>query len=323
MGTIRFNKGRGWWYVDYTAADGTRVRQRIGAGEEGKRLAKQVLKQREAEAQLGIQNIPASRTIRFAAFAEDWLRRAAGRNLAPKTFESYEGAIRNYLVPAFGGKHLGAIARRDVELFLAEAKTVRRNPSPVSPKTAAHLLTLLKAVLADAVEHGHLARSPAASVRPPRRTDQVDEMHALSPEEVARLLDAAEEPWRTFYLLAASTGLRRGELLGLRWGDVDLANGKLQSAAACTGSGTATVTSSARRRSSPATHAAAWTSPPARWMRSAYIPPATGRTTTSSAPGQVGRSAPTPSTPPSGATSPWRGCRRSAFTTCGIRTPHC
>jgi integrase len=222
MGSVRSRiwKGQRVWFIDYVAATGQRIRQTIGPGEQGKRLAKRVLAQREAEAQLGIHRLPASRTPTFAEVAADWLQRLRGRNLSPKTLESYEGLVRLHLLPTFGHRRLGSITRRDVELFLAEKSAVR------AAKTVGEMLTLLKAILADAVAHGHLAQNPAAGVRVVR-PDREETMHILTPHEVGRLLDVAEEPWRTLYLVAVHTGLRRGELLALRWSDFDLAERRL------------------------------------------------------------------------------------------------
>lgn len=92
----------------------------------------------------------------------------------------------------------------------------------LSPRTVGHHLTALRTILADAVDHGHLSANPAAKVKAPARHDREDTLQFLQPDEIARLLDVAEEPWRSLYLLAVHTGLRRGELLGLRWGDLDL-----------------------------------------------------------------------------------------------------
>lgn len=221
MGSVRLNTQRETWFIDYIDATGQRMRQTIGPGEDGKRLAKKVLAQREAEAQLGIHRLPASRTVCFDEFADDWLQRLTGRNLAPKTLESYQGIVRLHLIPAFGKKHLGAITRRDVEVFLVEKASVR------APKTVGYILTLLKAILTDAVAHGHLDQNPAAAVKPPVRPDREESLHVLMPEEIDRLVKAAEAPWKTLYLVAVHTGLRRGELLAVRWSDLDLEQRRL------------------------------------------------------------------------------------------------
>jgi hypothetical protein len=75
MGTVRQRtwRGRAVYFVDYVAASGERVRQTIGEGEEGRRLARKVLAQREAEAQLGIHRLPVARTERFEEAAASWL----------------------------------------------------------------------------------------------------------------------------------------------------------------------------------------------------------------------------------------------------------
>ncbi len=229
MGTVRKRKwkGRDVFYIDYIAADGRRIRQTIGPGEEGRRLARKVLAQREAEAQLGIHRLPAGRTPTFAEFAQDWLYRRRAR-LRPKTVELYEDLLQHHLLPVFGQMRLGAISRRAVEAFLATHASMPRpgRAAPPAPKTTNHCLTVLKTILGDAVDQGVLAENPAARVKPIAQRDHED-LQILTPEEIARLLDAAEEPWRTLYFVAVHTGLRRGELLALRQSDLDLRKGLL------------------------------------------------------------------------------------------------
>jgi len=217
MGSIRKRKWQGEerYFIDYMDATGRRMRQTIGPGEDGKRLAKKVLAQREAEAQLGVHRLPATRTPTFADFAVDWLERAQGRRLAPKTADSYRGFVHLHLIPAFGEMRLGSITRADVEHCLAKQ-------TRLSASTVAEELRLLKAILADAVDHGKLTENVAASVKAPVRPDRHEEMQILTPETFARLLEVAEEPWRTLYLVAVRTGLRRGELLALKWADLNL-----------------------------------------------------------------------------------------------------
>jgi integrase len=217
VGTVRKRawKGQAVYYVDYIAASGERIRQTIGPGEEGRRLARKVLAQREAEAQLGIHRLPATRTPTFGEFAADWLERQQARRLAPKTADLYRGIVSHHLTPAFGTMHLGSITRADVEHFLAQQ-------SHLSASTVGQFLKRLKAIFADAVEHGQLAENVAAKVKLPVRPDRHAEMAILTPEQFDRLLDVAGAPWRTLYLVAVRTGLRRGEILGLKWSDVNL-----------------------------------------------------------------------------------------------------
>jgi integrase len=79
----------------------------------------------------------------------------------------------------------------------------------------------VKEIFKHAVQWGYLDANPAQYVERPRV--EIEEMEILTPPEIRRLLDAAEEPVRTLLLCAVLTGMRRGELLGLRWEDADLA----------------------------------------------------------------------------------------------------
>ena len=101
---------------------------------------------------------------------------------------------------------------------------------PLSATTVNYALAVLKFILRDAVDQAHLAANPAAPVRPVRDPDSNghEPVRFLDPAEIRRLLNAANEPYRTLYEVAVGTGLRRGELLALRWSDVDLAKGVLR-----------------------------------------------------------------------------------------------
>lgn len=90
-----------------------------------------------------------------------------------------------------------------------------------SPKTIANALVPLREMLGHAVAWGYLSANPAAGVRRPRVESRHDEMHVFDPDEVRRLLESAPPEGRTLLLCAVTTGMRRGELLGVRWGDVD------------------------------------------------------------------------------------------------------
>ncbi|HLJ58613.1 MAG TPA: site-specific integrase [bacterium] len=232
MGTVRYRADRGAHQIDFVDATGRRVRQLINGGE---RLARRILEQREAEAVLGVHRIAPAQTPRFGDFADDWLRRGRARGLKPKTLESYEGTVNVHLRPRFGESRLGTISRRDVEDFvtaLAETGTRRgkkKRRVPLSPTTVNYALHVLKFILKDAVDQGHLTESPAALVRPLRAPDRVDgeRLQILRPDEIGRLLDIAQKPFRSLYQLAIYSGMRRGELLALHWSQVDLRNARV------------------------------------------------------------------------------------------------
>jgi integrase len=183
--------------------------------------------------------------IRFADFAVEWLRDYARGSVGAKTYEGYEGVLRLHLVPEFGERLLTEISRKAIDAFVADwaaggprypgrvqrvrelerrkALEERRDPRPVrlgrSAKTIANALVPLREMLGHAVEWGYLAANPAVGVKRPRAEHR--EMHFLAGAEVGKLLAAAGEEWGTLLLCAVTTGMRRGELVGLRWGDVD------------------------------------------------------------------------------------------------------
>ncbi len=222
MGSVRFNRQRQTWAIDYVDARGVRTRQSIGKGEAGRKLARQILAQREAEAVMGKHRILPARTPRFAEFADDWLTQARAR-VRPKTADFYRVLLDHHLRPFFGEMRLGAITRADVEKYLLQASTTPRDgrKHPAAPKTVNHSLTLLKQLLGDAIERGLLQEQPAARVAPLAVAER-EEPRFLTPEQVDRLLAASPEPWRTLWLFLLHTGCRRGEALAVRWSDVDL-----------------------------------------------------------------------------------------------------
>jgi len=90
----------------------------------------------------------------------------------------------------------------------------------LSPKSVLNVMVVLKEMFKHAVQWGYLDANPAQYAERPRAEEQ--EMQILAPPEIRRLLNAAAEPTRTMLMCAVLTGMRRGELLGLRWEDVDL-----------------------------------------------------------------------------------------------------
>jgi integrase len=170
--------------------------------------------------------------IGFADFAEKWLATYATPNVKPSTLVSYQGAVRNHLVPYFGDTPLTKITKEGIERYLAD-KIAAVHPQghakagqPVwSRKTIHNTWIPLREALAHAVEWGYLVASPAASGRPVKR--EQPEREGFTWAEVESILAVAGEPWALVFRTAALTGLRRGELLGLRWSDLELDRARL------------------------------------------------------------------------------------------------
>jgi integrase len=102
----------------------------------------------------------------------------------------------------------------------------RKRGQGLTSQTVLHVHRTLSQALAHAVKTGVLFKNPAEQVKPPRPTSR--EIAILTKPEVATLLRAAEPTWLYLpVLVAVTTGMRRGELLGLRWSDIDLKTARL------------------------------------------------------------------------------------------------
>ncbi len=151
----------------------------------------------------------------FRDFASQWLRDYAEGAVKPLTLRSYRGAVIKHLLPTFGSLLLTQLTPQHIQGFLTRCLRDYK----LAPKTANNLLMILKTMLGHARKWGYLRENPAEEVQPLPVAPK--EMDFLTPKEVRLLLDQADEPWRTLFLTAIFTGMRRGELLGLQWGDID------------------------------------------------------------------------------------------------------
>lgn len=149
-----------------------------------------------------------------AAFLADWLNDATGR-LRPRTVERYAGLIARHINPALGSIRLRKLMPQDIARLYADLR-----PS-LAPASIAQVHAVLHGALDQAVRWHAIARNPAAAVQAPRPARV--EMRFLDATQVRTLLDAcAADPLGALYVSAVFTGLRLGELLGLRWRDLDL-----------------------------------------------------------------------------------------------------
>jgi integrase len=169
---------------------------------------------------------------RLGTYLDEWLERQATQ-LRPTTLRSYRQAITAYLKPHLGDHTLSDLDRRGLELLYARLlREGGRNGGPLSVGSVAYVHAVLHRALSHAVLDGLLATNPAASLRPPRHHADVEELddepELWTAAELARFLGFVDDhPWRALWHLAVGTGARRGELLGLRWREVDLEAGRV------------------------------------------------------------------------------------------------
>lgn len=155
----------------------------------------------------------------------EWLP-AIKPTVRPSTFESYRMLIDKHVAPALGGTRLQALTPARLNGFYADLLSDGRKDGRggLAPKTVRNVHVTLRKALGDAVKWNLLARNPAQFADPPKMRDAGDrEMKTWTADELRAFLDlAAGDRLYPAFLLAASTGMRRGEVLGLRWIDVDL-----------------------------------------------------------------------------------------------------
>jgi len=156
------------------------------------------------------------------SWLEDCLRPLvdAGK-MVHSTFVRYEGIANNHLKPALGYRKLKTLTRAEVRRLYTE------KDKALSPRSVDYIHITLQKALNQAVIDDLISRNVASGERP-RSSRNQEEAKALSPTQVRALLTAAHEQRNeALYIVAVHTGLRQGELLGLRWTDVDLDTGKL------------------------------------------------------------------------------------------------
>jgi integrase len=157
-----------------------------------------------------------------AQFLDEWLENTVRPNTRPRTYESFEIIVRRHLKPELGRLRLEQLTPQHVEALLN-----RKRESHLAPQTCVHIRKVLKLALQEAVRVDQLARNVAALAKPPTMTHA--EIHPLDDEQARRFLAAArEERLEALFMLAINTGMRRGELLGVRWTDIDLDQGTLR-----------------------------------------------------------------------------------------------
>jgi integrase len=167
---------------------------------------------------------PAGDRLTVARFLDEWLA-ASASSLRPRTLEGYASHVAIYIKPMLGATPLAKLTPGHVQTMLAELERHGRPGNverrPLSAQTVAHVRATLRRALGQAERWGYVTRNVAKLTDAPR-IRRVD-VHPLAGVELRRFLDATREDrvW-PLYVVAIATGMRQGELLGLRWSEVDL-----------------------------------------------------------------------------------------------------
>ena len=162
----------------------------------------------------------------------EWLTAWLGairEEVSPKTHERYGEIVANFLSPELGALPITKLAPVHISAAYARWATAGRRdgkPGGLSPQSRRHIHRILKAGLSRAVEQQVIARNPADVLARHLPKVERQEMMTLTAEQAARLLEAIKRN-RVYWpvLIALSTGMRRGEILALRWKNIDLDRG--------------------------------------------------------------------------------------------------
>ncbi len=221
-GHIR-RRGRKWVVVLELDRDpGTgRRRQRWLSGFGTRREAEDAKVKALAELQAGEDTAPDKTTL--GEFLDRWLQDYAEANLRPRTIEEYRKIVVSHVRPALGGIQLAKLRPAHLQQYYAKALREGRKDGRggLAAVTVLHHHRLISEALSHAIKWGLVSRNAAQGTTPPRA--QRHEPRILDGDGIHWLLEAAlVTPYYALIHLAVYTGLRRSELLGLRWRSVDL-----------------------------------------------------------------------------------------------------
>ena len=151
----------------------------------------------------------------LSAYLDRWSKGSVKGSVKPSTYESYERMIRNHIKPALGHRKLKNLSPDHVQYFY-QAKL----DTGLAPGSVRLMHGILHKALEQAVKWGAIPRNVCKAVTPPKPSPQ--EIRPLDAEQAKQLLEAScGDRLEALYVLAVTAGLRIGELLGLKWEDID------------------------------------------------------------------------------------------------------
>ena len=158
---------------------------------------------------------PPGERLTVESYLQGWLARKE-HQVQGKTYRTYRGLLIGHVIPVIGKQELSKLKHEHIEKVHSTARSKNLTDTSIH-----HLHTVLKCALTAAVREGRVGRNVAEQVKPPRSAPSREP--ALTREQARRLVRAANhDPLGCLYILALTTGMRQGELLALKWREIDL-----------------------------------------------------------------------------------------------------
>lgn len=179
----------------------------------------------EASVQQGYATLTGK--LKLSEFAKQWFDDHCRKNLAPKTQRSYRNHLNNRILPALGHIDINKLRPQHIIRFIhelqEEGKCFDGRTGKVSQESACYSFRVLSSMLQDAVHWQVIPSNPCQRVEAPKPLRK--KVSIMDEENIVRMLSALEgEPmkYRTIVMLGIDSGLRLGEMMGLKWQDIDL-----------------------------------------------------------------------------------------------------
>jgi len=208
-----------YWEYQVYARDATGKLKREWRNAPSRKAAEEARQERRSEIKQG--TAVSATKLTLAAYLADWLpKHALKKNLRPTTRASYETIIKERINPRLGGILLQRLNEQHIEDFIYQLQTVGRDGKPFSGHSVRNTMVVLREALAQARRIRLIPRNPCAEIE--GVTIESKQMPQWTPAQAKQFLGLlAKERYQTVFLIALTTGLRRGEVIGLRWEDVD------------------------------------------------------------------------------------------------------